>query len=154
AMDRGRAPHRDIPIFQPTAYFLPAPCDLRRSTCAPTLLAVRRVLLSLQIALQQDPRLVPVPLRGTLRGPDQLRNLSEGESTKELQVHELREAGIDGAEGLECLSDGLELISPLRLGGQLRRHRRDLESSAPLLRSATSHVVDEQAAHRARGICQ
>src|SRR6516225_1996149 len=114
----------------------------------------RRRILTPEMPLQQYAGLVPIALCSALGGTLKLGDLREAEAAEELQIDELRETRLERAKGLERLGDAFELVIRCGAGGKLSGKRSDFEASSTLLRAAAADIVDEQAAHCARGIRQ
>ena len=103
-------------------------------------------------AMQIDAALLPVALHGPLRHAAHGGDLGEGEAAEELQIDDLREIRIDLAELVERIADPGQLLRVGHVGRQIGAERRNLEQAAALLRAPPPHVVDDQAAHHARGV--
>jgi hypothetical protein len=67
--------------------------------------------------MQQQPGLAPVPLHGALGHSAQLGQLAEREAAEEVEVHQLREAGIHARQRIER---GAELLQVLDRPGTIR----------------------------------
>jgi hypothetical protein len=66
--------------------------------------------LAAQRAVKVDTRLLPVPLDGALGDPPHGRDLGQGEAAEELQVDDLRERGVEGAELLQGRTDPGQVV--------------------------------------------
>src|SRR6266542_4230839 len=103
-------------------------------------------------AVQQHARFFPVALNRALGDVAERRDLAERESAEELEIDQLREIRIDLCEIVERFADRLDVRRRHRGFADLRVERRDLEATAALLRVAITRIVDDETAHRARGV--
>src|SRR5258706_11248302 len=95
---------------------------------------------TLQRLMQVDARLLPVALHGPLRDRLHRGNFGEREPAEELEVDDLREAGIDGGELVQRLADARELFPVGNILDDVGAYRRDLEQPTALLRLAAARI--------------
>src|SRR5690348_4580797 len=114
--------------------------------------AAQRALWSLQQVLpfesrtQQDPRLLPFPLQGTLGDAAHRGDLGKREAAEELEIHQLRQRRIESRERIDRIAQRAQLVGA-RTGLRGRMlEARDLEPAAPLDGGTVADQVDDQIA--------
>src|SRR5690242_17682070 len=105
-----------------------------------------------QALVQIDSRLFPVALHGALRHPPHRRDLREGKAAEELEVHHLRQLGLELGELVERVAHERKIYRVRRLIADIGVERRHLELATAFLRMAAARVVDDEAAHRPRRV--
>src|SRR5215207_4313854 len=106
--------------------------------------------------MEQQPGLPPVALHGTLGDLAERGDLGEREAAEEVEVHDLRQRGLQRAKLAERVAESRELLGRAGgfAGGRLFAIERDLELAAALRGAPPAGVVDDQASHRARRVCE
>src|SRR6478672_8942779 len=106
--------------------------------------------------MEEQARLPPIPADRTLRNVPKRGDLGEGEAAEEVHVHQFSQRGLERCQFVERLAESFQLFGITHRIGALQfiAVECDLELPATLLRASSTRVVDDQPAHRARGITE
>src|SRR5690348_13524315 len=100
-----------------------------------------------QALVQIDSRLFPVALHGALRHPPHRRDLREGKAAEELEVHHLRQLGLELGELVERVAPERKTYRVRRLIADIGDARSGDELAAALLSAAAARSARDAAAH-------
>ena len=93
--------------------------------------------------VQIEPGLVPIAPNRSLRYPPQGRDLRDGHASEELQLDDLGQVRFHGCQFVERVGQLQRRARVGRVVFVLRAERSQVEQPAPLLRSATTDLVDD-----------